>query len=365
MAVQFHTLSISEVIRETPDAISIRFAIPDHLKADYQYKAGQYLTLQVFIRGERYRRAYSLSSSPVTDNVVQVTSKRVEGGVVSNFLNDFAEPGLEIDVMTPMGNFVADLDANKGVQYVLIAGGSGITPVYSILKSVLATQPASKVLLLYGNRNATSIIFHQELDALAAAHADRLKIVHTLEDNTDLPSAGKGLMNRDTLRQLVKEHAGSAAANAEYFMCGPSGMMREADLLLEELLVDKARIHKEHFTSTLDVKEEGVVKERPAVTTDEGPLQFPVKATIILDGQTTEIEIGEKDTILEAAIDAGIDPPFACQIGACSTCRAKLQQGKVSMDEREALTDSEIEEGYVLTCQSHPLTNTLVVDYDS
>lgn len=366
MAVQFHTLTIQEVIRETEDASSIVFNIPESLKSEFQYKPGQYLTLQLFIQGERFRRAYSLSSSPVTEDKVQVTTKRVEGGKVSNFLNDFAEPGLEIEVMPPMGNFVVEPDASVSKTYVLLAGGSGVTPSMSILKSVLHGEPASKVILLYGNRDKASIIFHEELQQLQEKYSDRLQVVHTLENAMGMPDAYEGRMDRPHVKELISKHVGPAHAHAEYYICGPSAMMREIDLALEDKLIDKSHIHKEHFTSALDIKDtaESGPTEEVKEAEVSGDLSFPVKAKIILDGDEMEIEINEEDTVLEAAMEAGIDPPFACQIGACSTCRAKLREGKVSMDEREALTDEEIEEGYVLTCQSHPLTNRLVVDYD-
>ena len=372
MALKFHSLKVVNVKKETADAVSITLEVPDELKETFLYKPGQYLTVQVIIDGQKFRRAYSLSSSPVTDQHLTITTKRVDKGIVSNYLNDTIKPGDELEVMPPLGAFVPKLDPLNEKNYIFFSGGSGITPIMSIMKTVLKTEPLSKVTLFYGNRNAESIIFHQELMKFKEEHGDRINIVHTLDEYSDDWEGYKGRMDREKANYLLNKYCGTSWANADYYICGPAPMMREVELALQGKLVRKEQIHREHFTSNLletDVADKiteaaGTSASEATPAAGSGELSFPVRAKIILDGNEYEVEIPETGTVLEAAIDADIDPPFACQIGACSTCRAKLREGKVSMDEREALTDEEIEEGYILTCQSHPLTNTLIVDYD-
>lgn len=363
MALQFYELPIKDVIQETPDAISIVIEVPPHLRDTFSYKPGQYLTVEVVVEGQKMRRAYSLSSSPHTDNELKITAKRVQGGRVSNYLNDNAKPGAYLRVMPPLGNFTVVPDETNERNYIFFSGGSGITPVMSIMKSILRKEPLSHVWLFYGNRNAESIIFHNELKSLKEMYGDRLTMVHSLDTYSDDWEGYKGSIDKDKALHLLDTYCKHQKVNAEYFVCGPAGMMREVELALQYLFIDEKRIHKEHFTSNLEEKEPEVAG--PHAPAEEGALTFPVKATVILDGNEYEIEIREKDTVLEAAIDADLDPPFACQLGACSTCRAMLEEGKVSMDEREALTDEEMEEGYILTCQSRPLTNRLRVDYDA
>ena len=372
MALKFFKLKVAKVKQETHDAVSISFELPEDLKESFQYKPGQYLTVKINVDGQEFRRAYSLSSSPVMDELLTITTKRVDKGIVSNYLNDHIKPGDFLEVMPPMGNFVPDIDPNRQRTYIFFSGGSGITPVFSIMKSVLELEPHSKILLFYGNRNAESIIFHQELMELRERYPDRVETIHSLDEYSATWEGYKGRMDRDKANYLLNKYARGVAAHAEYFLCGPSGMMREVELALQDKLIPKSKIHKENFTSSLNLEEDtatqsagaGGAAAEAAETSPAGELNFPVKAKIILDGRETEIEIKEDETVLEAAIDADLDPPFACQIGACSTCRAKLREGKVSMDEREALTDEEMDEGYILTCQSRPTAAPLVIDYD-
>jgi ring-1,2-phenylacetyl-CoA epoxidase subunit PaaE len=363
MALKFHTLKIRNVIHETPDSISIVFIVPHDLQETFQYKPGQYLTVQVMADDQKLRRAYSLSSSPFTDEDLKITIKRVHAGRVSNYLNDWAKPELELEVMPPLGNFAVDIDPKKQQDYILFGGGSGVTPIMSILKSVLAKEPLNHVTLIYANRNFESIIFYDELNDLKSKYSDRFKLIESLDEYNEDWTGEKGMIDKMKAVELLKYHSSNTYTSAIYYICGPAGMMQEAESALALLGIDKTQIHREHFTSNLSLED-----QEPTVAGDEEvpevPLQFPVKAKVILDGAESEIEINEEDTVLEAAMDAGLDPPFACQIGACTTCRAKLKHGKVKMKDREALTDEEIEEGYILTCQSHPLTNSLEVDYD-
>ena len=365
MALKFHALPVKEVIKETKDAISIVFDVPADLKDTFRYKAGQYLTLQVYIDGERYRRAYSLSSCPAVDADPKVTVKRVEGGKVSNYLNDQTRSGMRIEVLPPMGNFTPPIDPNHRDNYFLYAGGSGITPVMSILKCALTIEPESRIWLFYGNRNPESIIFYKELREWSRKYPDRLQVVHVLEEG-ELDKAEaqiRGLLNQEVCRSLLQDYAGAELyTKGSHLICGPAPMMDAVENTLQELKIPREQIYIERFTGTLPADAEEKLEEELDALPEE---IYPVEAVIILDGNQYEIEVDKKETILEAAIENNIDPPYACQMGVCTTCRALLREGKVEMDEREALTDEEIEQGYILTCQSHPLTHKVVVDYDA
>lgn len=360
MALQFHKLKVSNIIRETEDATTISFEVPPDLKEIFNYKQGQYLTLRFFIDGKDERRAYSICSSPYVDNDLAVTVKRVVGGEVSPYVNGQLKVGDTIDVMPPLGNFTVDLDPNNNKTYILFAGGSGITPIYSIIKSILNVELKSKLILVYANSNEDSIIFRDALIELKDKFDDRLTIIHQLSKpiNGGLEHA-VGRINKQRCLSIVNILDHKIVRDAEFFMCGPGGMMNEIEAALEELQIETKKIHKESFTVAENDGTE-VVKHHKT----NAPEEKVETVKVILYGEEHEIVIENNDTILVAGIKAGIDPPFSCQIGACSTCRARLVSGKVEMEADDALTEEEIEEGFVLTCTSHPLTNNVVVDYD-
>lgn len=364
MALHFHRLKVVQVKRETPDAVSIALEVPPELKNEFVYESGQYLTFRIFVQGTEHRRAYSMSSSPVEDEHLQVTSKRVAGGVVSNWLNDNVKDGDELEVMPPLGRFVPHIDPNAEKNYIFFSGGSGITPIFSILRTVLIKEPYSTCTLFYGNRNAESIIFHSELRDIKEQYGDRFQLHHTIDQYADDWPGYSGMINREKATYFLNTYCKDTYAHAQYFICGPNAMMHEVEQALRDKVVGKENIHIERFTSDLSSVDKPERTEMPVEDHGLDPSQG-LKARVILDGKETEIEVKEDQTVLEAGIAAGLDPPFACQIAACATCRAMLREGKVTMDEREALTDEEIEEGYVLTCQSHPVTNFIVVDYDA
>ncbi len=357
MAISFHLLKVSKLIRETDDTVSVVFEIPDELKNEFSYKHGQYLTIKAPVDAVDNRRAYSISSSPFCDNRLQVTVKRVADGLVSSYINDKLKEGDSLEVMPPLGRFTFDLDPQNKKTYFLVGGGSGITPLMSIIKSILTVELRSKVVLIYANRNEKSIIFKEELDSLINKFKDRFKLIHIISQPLNSWEGLKGRINSELFNNLVNKHIKSEYSSAEYFMCGPSGMMKMVESTLEEFDVPKSNIHKESFTAPLN--EEGLVKG------DEDEMEIVTRdVKIILYGDEHQVTVEPGDTVLTSAMYAGIDPPFSCQIGACSTCRAKLVSGKVVMDERESLTDEEIDDGYILTCQSHPLTDDVVVNYD-
>jgi ring-1,2-phenylacetyl-CoA epoxidase subunit PaaE len=351
---RFNSLKVSDVVRETADAVSVAFEVPPSLKEDYKYKQGQYLTLKFNINGEDLRRSYSICSSPVDENELRVAIKKVKDGRVSTYINEKLKKGDVIEVMTPMGNFYTEMHPAHKKNYILFGGGSGITPMLSILKTVLKSEPLSRITLFYGNNDESSIIFKKEIEQLAIQHSDRLNVVHVLNVAPEgHPELLKGMMTKEKNIELVKNYVDTSADN-EYFICGPGPMMENVVNALKELRIEEARVHIEYFTTPVSAEE-----IKPSAEVVAG-----AKATIILDGDEREIVLKENETILEAALRVGMDAPYACQGGSCCTCRALLQSGEVDMAVNYALSASEVKQGFILTCQSRPKTANVVVNYD-
>jgi ring-1,2-phenylacetyl-CoA epoxidase subunit PaaE len=351
---KFHSLKVIEVRRETADAVSVAFEVPANLKEEYKYKQGQYLTLKLKVKGEELRRAYSICSSPVDENELRVAIKKVKDGRVSSFINDSVKVGDSIDVMVPMGNFTTEMDSLNKKNYILFGGGSGITPMLSILKTVLKKEPNSCIKLLYGNNDESSIIFKNQIEALATMHPERLKVAHVLNAAPDgHPELLKGMMTKEKNIELVKKYVDTSADNV-YFICGPGPMMENVVAALKELRINESQIHIEYFTAPVAADE-----IKTSVHTSAG-----LTAKIIIDGDEHAVTLEENETILEAAIRIGLDAPYACQGGSCCTCRALLQEGKVEMAVNYALSASEVKQGFILTCQSRPTTESVVVNYD-
>lgn len=357
---KFHKLKVADVTRETADCVSIAFEIPEPLKGEYKYIQGQYLTLKLKVNGEEIRRSYSICSSPVLDKDLRVAIKKVKDGRGSNYLNDSIKAGDEIEVMTPMGNFYSELSSSNKKNYVLFAGGSGITPMLSIIKTTLHTEPGSTIILFYGNRDEASVIFKKQLEDLEAANRERLKVVHILEkppgETTDLL---KGLLTPEKTKALIEKYVSLNNNDNEFFICGPSAMMDCVKQALHHLNISDKKVHIEYFTASLDA-----VKTATRIEDTKHPI-IESHVTVILDGEETTFTLKpDGPAILDAALDADLDVPFACKGAVCCTCRAKLIEGKVHMDMNYALSDSEIAAGFILTCQSHPLTPVVKVDYD-
>lgn len=352
---RFHSLKLIRKKQETPDAVSLSFEIPAELKTAFQYKHGQYLTLKTEINGESVRRAYSLCSSPLKDEYITVAVKKVDGGKMSNFLNDQFQEGQVIEVMEPEGRFYTELSPSNKKHYYLIGGGSGITPLFSILKSVLIAEPESKITLIYGNRNAESIIFKSELDRLANENPNRFKIIYSLDDAPNGWPGVAGLLNSEKIRSLIIENQ-NEISDCEYFLCGPTGLMDQAKEAFKILNLPESQVHIEFFSApvTNSPKEEEAIEKFDF----EG-----AKVTVILNHKEYELHIKDNSTILKAALKAGIDAPFSCEAGICSTCMAKVLEGTVKMDENNILTEDEVKKGYVLTCQSHPTSKIVRLEY--
>jgi ring-1,2-phenylacetyl-CoA epoxidase subunit PaaE len=356
---RFHKLKVREVNRETADCVSVVFDVPGLLVPEFKYIQGQYLTLKLHVNGEELRRSYSLCSSPVADQEFRVAVKKVKDGKASTYINDTLKAGDEIEVMPPMGNFYSAMNPANKKHYILFAGGSGITPMFSILKTVLKSEPGSKVTLFYGNRDEASVIFKKQIESLASSNSDRLKVFHILEQApAGTPELYQGLLTETKVKALIENHAGLNGDN-EYFICGPGPMMENVKNALTSLKADPKRVHIEYFTAVIEA-----VKAAEAASEKKGG-KLVSKVTIIMDGQELNIDLpSDGQVILDAALDGGLDAPFACKGAVCCTCRAKVMEGKVTMDMNYALSDEEIEQGYILTCQSHPASERVVVDYD-
>jgi ring-1,2-phenylacetyl-CoA epoxidase subunit PaaE len=352
---RFHTLKVKDIRRETADAVSIAFYVPPQKQPEYQFKQGQYVTLKLNIDGEEVRRSYSLCTSPFAEKELRVAIKEVQGGKVSTFINRTLKVGDEMEVMTPMGNFHTVLMGGKAKKYVLFAGGSGITPMMSILKSVLYVEKQSTVTLIYANRNEESTIFKAEIESIAASNPN-LRVAYVFEKpQNQISELQTGIITVDRAKGLL-EHFGALNAD-EYFICGPGPMMDNVKNTLEGLKIPKEKIHIEYFTAVLEAVNKAVAPTSANVNAKVKVIQYGVETEF-------DLETGSI-SILEAAIEAGVDAPFSCKGAVCCTCRAKVLEGQVKMTANFALTDDEVAEGFILTCQSHPITETVVVDYDA
>lgn len=352
---RFHTLKVKDIKRETSDAVSVAFEVPPQQQPEYQFKQGQYITLKMTIGGEEIRRSYSLCSSPY-EKELRVAIKAVKGGKMSTYINGELKVGTSIEVMTPMGTFHSVLSGGNKKKYLLFAGGSGITPMMSIIKSILYVEKQSTVTLIYANKNEESAIFKSELEALVGANPN-LKVVFVFDmPVTQLSELQTGLITTEKAKALIENYGGTNAD--EYFICGPGPMMENVKTSLEGLKIAKEKIHIEYFTAVIDAVNKA---ENNALGAD-----VKSKITVLQYGIETNFELKTSSiSLLDAAIEAGVDAPFSCKGAVCCTCRAKVLEGKVKMDANFALTDAEVEEGFILTCQSHPLTEKVVIDYDA
>jgi ring-1,2-phenylacetyl-CoA epoxidase subunit PaaE len=357
MSVHFHPLKVAEVVPETAEASSIRFDIPRELRDQFAFRAGQHLTLRATIDGEEVRRNYSLCTAP-DENDWMVTVKRIGGGLFSNWVGDQLKAGDTVEVMVPHGSFTTEFDAGGRRHLVGIAGGSGITPVMSLLRSTLKYEPESCFTLLYGNRDSSSVIFLEALAALKDKYLKRVEIYHFLDQEEQDIDLFNGMLDRARLEDVIPALVPDLAEVDGWFICGPGPMMDAADGVLLDRNVAKERIHIERFTA-----------DRPAgaVTREMAELQTQaegVTVAVTLDGRTRRVPF-TAGNILDSARASGLPAPFACKAGVCATCRAKVTRGKVEMAARYGLTDEEVEAGYVLTCQSVPLGDGVAVDYDA
>jgi ferredoxin-NADP reductase len=333
----FHPLRVKAVVRETADAASFVLDVPADLEDSFSYEAGQFCNFSVQIGGERFIRCYSMSSSPDVDPELQVTVKRVPGGVVSNWMIDCLAAGDLVDVSPPSGFFCLGPGHTPVVAF---GAGSGITPVFSVVKTALATTSRA-VHLLYANRDRASIIFLREIEVLAGLHPDRLAVTHHLDVES-------GFVGAHDVRPLV-----IAAPDAEHFVCGPAAFMEVVEQALLESGVEPGRIHIERFTPA-----EAAPAPEPAE-----PGSTTTRVTIELDGRSATSEYRPGTTILQTARQMGLSPPFSCESGSCATCMARIVEGAASMLVNNALTSEEVEDGWLLTCQAVPAGPSVRVVY--
>ncbi len=348
----FHPLTVSDVRPETDDTISVAFAVPPELAADYAYAPGQHLTLRVAVDGEQLRRSYSICSG-VDDGELRVAVKLLPGGRFSQWAHDQLRAGRSVDVMTPAGRFTTPLDPTAARHYLGIAAGSGITPLMSILRTVLAREPGSRFTLVYGNRGVGSIIFRDALDDLKNRYMDRLTLIHVLSRQHQDAPLFNGRIDGAKIRRLAATLLDVENVD-EVFLCGPEPMTVEVRDTLLDLGVDPAHVHLELFGTP--------ALARPPSTDLDADAH---DVTVIVAGVKTELRVGSADRVLDAALRAGLDLPFSCKGGVCATCRAKVTEGSVAMALNYALEPWEVEAGFVLTCQSSPVSDRIVVDYDA
>ena len=353
---KFHRLAIDDLRRETSDAVSMTFAIPSDLVANYAFAPGQYLTLRTMMDGEEVRRSYSICSAP-DDRELRIAVKKVDGGAFSSHVIDDLQSGDELDVMTPTGRFGIPHAPDETRIHVGFAAGSGITPILSITRGILAREPNSRFFLFYGNRTASGILFRGALEELKDRFMGRFSLFHVLsQEEQDLPIL-HGRLDRDKVSVLLRAMVPATAID-HVFICGPTAMSDEIAATCEAMGVAADRVHVERFVSGLG----GKPRPKPVVAPEAPPTAI---ASLIVDGRRKDVPMAEGEAILDAALRAGMDLPYACKGGMCSTCRARVVEGETRMDVNYSLEPWELKAGFVLTCQAHPVTDRVVVDYDA
>ena len=353
---RFHSLPVAKVEKETRDAVAITFAVPDALREAFRHEPGQHLTLKADIGGNDVRRSYSICSA-MDDGVLRIAVKRAPGGVFSTFANESLKAGDTIEVMAPMGHFNAPLDPSARHHYVGFAAGSGITPLLSIVKSTLASEPRSHFTLFYGNRASGTVMFREELAALKDRHLDRFNLVHVLSREAQDIELLHGRIDRARADALLDRWVPLGEVDA-VFVCGPEGMMDAVTAALEARGYPASKVKIERFAASIPKHEHQSARVPP-----EGNAQTEV--TVVIDGVRKSYTLDRtRENLLDAALANGIELPYSCKGGVCSTCRCRLVEGEVDMDVNFALEDYEVARGFVLACQSYPATDKVVVDFD-
>jgi ring-1,2-phenylacetyl-CoA epoxidase subunit PaaE len=360
VATHFRTLKIKDIRKETADCVSVAFDIPEDWKSEFQFSHGQNITVRTKLGGEELRRSYSICSSPL-ENELRIAVKQIPAGRFSTHANQELIVGSLLDVMAPTGKFFTKLSSNQAKNYLALAAGSGITPVISIIKATLATEPQSNFTLIYGNRDRHAIIFKEELEGLKNRFLSRFMIHHVLSrEKTDAP-INQGRIDVAKCDELFEKLIDPEWMD-EIFICGPESMIFSVSHALEERGIAKEKIHFELFTVP---GQKITASKRPAVGEKKHDVQKS-RITIKVDGISSEFDLAyDGDSILDAALNQGADLPYACKGGVCASCRARLIEGKVDMTTNYALEADELAAGFILTCQSHPRTDMVKVDFDS
>jgi len=358
MSAGFHRLTISDIRRETADSVSLGFELPDALRGAFTFDAGQHLTLRTDIGGGDVRRNYSLCVGP-DDGELRVAVKHIDGGLFSTWANSALSIGDTIEVMPPHGSFTRAFDPAQRATYVGFAGGSGITPILSLMKAALVREPQSRFVLVYGNRSSNTIMFLEELANLKNRHMDRLQVYHVLSDEEEDADLFNGMLDAAKIAALLGTLIDPSTIDAA-FICGPGPMMDATEAGLLDAGVAPARILIERFTA------DRVSADQAAAFTALERTAEGRRVQVTLEGRRrTLVFDADKGSILENARAAGMAAPFACKAGVCATCRARLVSGEVTMKANYGLSQTEIAQGYVLTCQAVPLTDNVVLDFDA
>lgn len=352
---RFHRLTVHDLRREASDSVSLTFAIPQELAQDYAFVPGQYLTLRTMMDGEEVRRSYSICSGP-DDGELRIAVKKVDGGAFSSWAADELKAGDSLDVMTPTGRFGVAHAPQDARIHVGFAAGSGITPILSIVRGVLAREPDSRFFLFYGNRSTDNILFREALEELKDRYMERLSVFHVIsQEDQDIPIL-HGRLDDDKVRVLLRSLVPAASID-HVFICGPSGMSEQVEATCRDIGIAADRIHVERFVSEFG----GKPRPKKVIAESAPPKAI---ASLIIDGKRRDVAVAEGEAILDAALRAGMDLPFACKGGMCSTCRAKLVEGEAPMEFNYSLEKWELDAGFILTCQAHPSSAKVVVDYD-
>jgi ring-1,2-phenylacetyl-CoA epoxidase subunit PaaE len=353
---KFYPLTVAQVRHETRDAIAVTFDVPRELKQAFAYQQGQHLTLRALIDGEDVRRSYSICSA-VQDDLLRVAIKRTPGGMFSSWANESLVPGMQLEVMPPMGHFNVPLDAANEKHYLAFASGSGITPILSIIKTTLLAEPKSRFTLVYGNRATSSVIFRDELTDLKDAYMERLRLVYVMSREQQDIDLFNGRITQDKCAQFLQHWIDIRDIDIA-FICGPEEMMHGVSAALQEAGLPKEQIRIELFAASIPQH------ERKPRKLDAGQ-QHQTEVTVIMDGSAVSYTMDkEKESVLDAGLRAGLEMRWSCKGGVCSTCRCKVLEGQVEMDVNYALEDYEVARGFVLSCQSFPLTDKVVLDFD-
>lgn len=351
---KFHSLEVKNIQRPTDESVAVTFNIPEDLKEEFDFIQGQHLTLKKDIDGEDTRRSYSICSCPLNDELT-VAIKKLEGGRFSTYANDHLQVGEEIEVMPPHGHFYVPLDPKQANTYVAFASGSGITPIISIIETTLLTEPESEFILFYGNRKTSSIIFHERLEALKNKFMGRISVYHILSQERQESELFNGRIDSEKIKTFGRIFFDPAKVD-HYFTCGPEQMMLAVRDELEAMGVESEKIHLELFTSPVGKLGE----EKKEIKHEKAHAEI----TVILDGNSVTFPYDSDESILDVAFQNGMDLPYACKGGVCSTCVACVKEGEVDMDINYALEPDELERGLVLSCQSRPKTEKVTLSFD-
>jgi len=360
MSTQFYPLTIASVDKETDNAVCVSFEVPEGQKARFEFIQGQYLTLRANIKGEEIRRSYSICAG-LDDGVLKIAIKRVEDGVFSTWANDFLKAGDRIDVMPPQGSFYTEINPENEKDYLCICAGSGITPVLSIIKTILAREPGSRVTLLYGNQRTATMMFRNELGFVKNRYLERFHWINIFSREPQEARVLSGHINNRKGGELNQRLINIRGFD-EFFLCGPEAMISEVSRGLRGEGIDESHIHYELFAASAEDARKRVEKHHARAREYKGVVS---DVTVISGGRSYQFELSaDGENILDAGLENGADLPFSCKGGVCATCKARLVEGKVDMDLSIALEPDELDAGYILTCQSHPVSKKVIVDFD-